>query len=253
MQVVYDVPARLPALLASGEAQAILVSSIEALRAPCRVADGIAIASRGDVQSVRLFSAKPFDQVTSIALDTSSMTSNALAQIALSGTRSAGFSPHQDRGLQPATPLKTIHHAPDLEAMLKMADACVLIGDNGMRAKADGLQVMDLGRMWTETTGLPFVWAVWVGQDGLTEELSHLLRHSSKWGREHLEAIIPSAAAETGFSLSETRTYLAEIMDYDLGPDHKAGLAEFGRRLVDLGLLENAETPEWIGSTVSAG
>lgn len=234
VHVIYDVPSRLPSLLASGVAQAILVSSIEALKAPCRVADGVAIASRGPVRSVRLFSSVPFDKIGRLALDPSSMTTNALAQVILA-----------DRyGVDP----ETISHAPDLPGMLAGADAGVLIGDAGMRQDATGLRVLDLGEAWADMTGLPFVWAVWLGGVGLTDELAGLLAHSAMWGRQHLEDVVPAAAEESGFTIEEARVYLSEIMDFDLGPEHKAGLEEFGRRLVEKGLLSLAHTPTWVGA-----
>lgn len=232
VHVVYDVPSRLPALLQDGLVQAILVSSIEALRTPFRVADGVAIASRGEVRSVRLFSKVPFADIDTLALDPSSMTTNALAQIVLADAYDA----------KPA--VKTF--ASDLDTMLRQCDAGILIGDAGMRQSSNGLHVLDLGQAWSDLTGLPFVWAVWLGGESLTPELAGLLRHAARWGRQHLEEIVPGAAEETGFSLAEARTYLAEVMDYDLGPEHKAGLAEFGRRLMARRLLAKVDEPEWV-------
>ena len=232
VQVVYDVPSRLPQLLEEGTVQAILVSSIEALRGPCRVADGVAIGSHGEVRSVRLFSKVPFERVTTVALDQSSMTTNALAQIVLADAY----------GVRPEVKL----FPPVLSEMLAETDAGILIGDAGMRQPANGLYVLDLGEAWSDLTGLPFVWAVWLGGDGLSPELAGLLRHAARWGRQHLEEIVPGAAEETGFTVTDARAYLAEVMDYDLGPGQKAGLAEFGRRLVAHGLLERIYEPSWV-------
>ena len=121
VSVVYDVPSQLPALLEAGEVQAILVSSIEALRHPdLHFADGVSICSQREVFSVRLFSKVPFGEIRRLALDASSMTSNALAQILLD----------QRFGVRPATTTLP----PDLDLMLAECDAGILIGDNGMRA-----------------------------------------------------------------------------------------------------------------------
>src|SRR5437762_3384223 len=120
VKVVYDVPSRLPALLASADVQAILVSSVEALRAPCRAVDGVSITTRGEVRSVRLFSKVSFKDIRTLALDQSSMTSNALALIVLNELFQA----------QP----ETYPASPDLPTMLASADAGILIGDAGMRA-----------------------------------------------------------------------------------------------------------------------
>ncbi|MGC5412947.1 MqnA/MqnD/SBP family protein, partial [Streptomyces sp. DT225] len=58
---------------------------------------------------------------------------------------------------------------PDLGLMMQEADAAVLIGDAALRANLHdaprlGLQVHDLGAMWKEWTGLPFVFAVWAAR-----------------------------------------------------------------------------------------
>ncbi len=50
--------------------------------------------------------------------------------------------------------------------MMQEADAAVLIGDAALRANLHdgprlGLEVHDLGQMWKDWTGLPFVFAVW--------------------------------------------------------------------------------------------
>lgn len=49
---------------------------------------------------------------------------------------------------------------------MQEAEAAVLIGDAALRANLHdaprlGLQVHDLGQMWKDWTGLPFVFAVW--------------------------------------------------------------------------------------------
>jgi len=84
VNVIYDVPSKLPQLLANGTVQAIMVSSIEALRNPGkRIAQGICIGTQKEVLSVRIFSKVPPKKIESLALDQSSMTSNALARIIL--------------------------------------------------------------------------------------------------------------------------------------------------------------------------
>src|SRR3954462_12551367 len=82
VEVVYDVPSRLPDMLADGEVQGIMVSCIEALRVPGkRAVDGVSISTQKEVLSVRLFSKVPPRMVRTVAFDESSMTSNALARV----------------------------------------------------------------------------------------------------------------------------------------------------------------------------
>ena len=57
--------------------------------------------------------------------------------------------------------------APDLDAMLARADAALIIGDNALFLDPQPpVRKIDLGALWTESTGLPFVYAVWAGWPG---------------------------------------------------------------------------------------
>ncbi len=234
VQVRYAVPSQLPAWLGSGEVHAILVSSIEALRRPgARVAAGVSISSQDAVESVRLFSRVPFEEIQTLALDQSSMTSNALAQILLA----------ERFGIKPiASPMP-----PDLDLMLASHDAGLLIGDNGMRADGDGLHVLDLGEAWHELTNLPFVWAMWLGQGGLEDELAELLQDAKIAGVADVESLIPEASERFAFNASVTRSYLTQTMDYDLTPDHLKGLEKFGSLCIVHGLLPSFTMPECVG------
>jgi chorismate dehydratase len=167
VKVIYDVPSKLPELLDSGRADAILVSSVDALRVPGRrMAEGVCIGSHGAVKSVRLFSKVPPKQIKSLALDQSSMTSNRLAQVVL----------RERYGIVP----EGKPELPDLAKMLETHDACVLIGDIGMTAPSDGLYVLDLGEEWRRLTGRPFVWAAWIGGERLTPDLVAWLYTASR-------------------------------------------------------------------------
>lgn len=256
VRVVYDVPSRLPVKLDSGEVDAILVSSFDALTVPCRrVAAGVCIGSRGAVKSVRLFSKVPFDQIQTLALDQSSMTSNALAQIVLA----------EAFGVRP----ETTRHAPSLETMLAETDACVIIGDAGMEASGEGLHVLDLGSAWHELTGKPFVWAAWVGGERLTPELATVLRAAANpaplgelgppesdfasqaeaWVAEwsptssveqsayesareaRLQQWIVAAQQKVGWPEPVIRDYFESVMEYAMDEDMLDGLREYARRL----------------------
>lgn len=244
VKVVTDVPSRLPALLDSGDVAAILVSSIEALRRPgARVAGGVGIISRGRVESVRLLSRVPFGEIRTLALDQSSMTSNLLAQIVLAETWA----------VRPAVQPEP----PDLDVMLSRHDACVLIGDIGMQADGSGLHDLDLGEAWTDLTGLPFVWAMWLGHEGLTPGLTADLAgalEASGLGADRAgawdEDFLAWAVAESGWDPRVARRYLLETMHFRLDEPALAGLREFASRASALGLAGALSAPEVVGSRV---
>ena len=63
---------------------------------------------------------------------------------------------------------------PDLGAMLREADAAVVIGDTALRATFIdgprlGLSVLDLGAAWHEMSGLPMVFALWAARRDYAE------------------------------------------------------------------------------------
>lgn len=232
VKVIYDVPSKLPALLDSGQAQAILVSSIDALRTPNRViADGVCIGSNGPVQSVRLFSRVPFGLIQTLALDASSMTSNRLAQILL----------QENYGARP----QTLTMPPDIEQMLDVCDACVLIGDTGMTAQYPGARILDLGESWTDTTGLPFVWALWTGtQTSLTPQLVQLLNHAYSQSVNPDQSIksklIQDAARTANWELQTTNAYLHNCIQFPLTTNAQKGLESYKQKLLANHLIPDA-------------
>lgn len=262
VRVVYDVPSKLPQLLDDGSADAVLASSIEALTVPNRkIAGGLCIASNGPVLSVRLFSKVPPQKIQSLALDQSSLTSNALAMIVLA----------ERYGTDP----KSESCPPDLDEMLRSHDAGILIGDLGMRAEGKGLHVLDLGEEWTKLTGLPFVWALWIGSGKLTPELAGMLNvarvmsclgapsSSAPSDRQKnlirkllgpfefdqlIEARkqneISAISAETGWTFEEVKRYLLQTIIFDLGEKELQGLKRFQALLQSLGFEQARHFPE---------
>lgn len=227
VEVIFDVPARLPELLDSGKCQAVMASSFEVLRSPNRCfASGVCIGSDGPAESVRLFSKVPFEQIRSLALDQSSLTSNHLALVLLAESYGVDL-----------MSLDTEVLAPDLDMMLASKDACILIGDIGMTASGEGYHVMDLGEEWTNLTTLPFVWAVWVGTSDLDSSLVGELNKALDLGLANLPELIEEACKRSGWTESSASHYLGSTMKYWLDERALAGLLEYQRLLHKRGLL----------------
>ena len=225
VEVVYDVPSRLARMVEAGEVGCAMVSSVELFRhADWRAVPGIAIASTGKVLSVRLFSKVPVDRVRSVALDTSSLTSSALVRVLFA------------RWWQ-ATPCYK-PAAPHLEAMLQQADAALLIGDKGMMACSEGLFVVDLGEEWYRWTGLPFVWALWLGRvESVNARSEEVLHRAREWGLAHLETIVQQEAKRLNIDESLIRHYLRDIMQYEMTDAHEQALNRFAHECKQLGLV----------------
>jgi chorismate dehydratase len=228
----FDVPSKCAELLHEGAIDLGLIPSIEYLRGPADaphtycIVPQIAIASRGAVASVALFTRKPIGAVRSIALDTSSRTSVALVRVLCA--RHFRIRPvFQSRG-------------PDLDSMLDVCDAALLIGDAALFSDAAGVDKIDLGQIWTEMTGLPFVYAFWAGRSGaLVPADVQTLQVARDEGVRRVEEI-----ARTYFSDPRQQAvgarYLRDNIKYDLGEEERAGLELFFRYAAEAGAVPAA-------------
>lgn len=223
--VEFILPSQLAPRLEPGELAAGLVSAVAWVRRPQLVyAPGISVACDGPVRSVRVFSQVPVSKIKRVALDTSSLTSVTLTRILL----------EERFGLTP----EYVPMAPELGSMLESCDAALLIGDKGYRDYDKGLLALDLGEIWKEWTGLPFVFALWIGRsDLLTPELCGYLLTAKEWGTTHLDEIAARRAQEHGESLARAAAYFSEAIIYDLGTREEQGLRLFAEKVRAHGLI----------------
>ena len=128
--------------------------------------------------------------------------------------------------------------------MLAVCDAAILSGDKGMMADGSGLHVMDLGREWREMTGLPFVWALWVGGEGLTPELSGYLADAERWGAEHIAEVVAETVPQCGWGFEDCDRYLRHTMNYQITEAHLAGLSKYRELLLKHGFIPRLPFPE---------
>src|SRR5665213_747179 len=223
--LVLDVPSRLADLLAAGDLDVALIPAIEYFRAGCySVVPGVAIATRGPVLSVTLFSRTPWDQIRRVALDAGSRTSAALTQILL----------RKRYGVYPENmPLPLDRGAEDVDA-----DAVLLIGDRAMRACLPGFaHAYDLGQEWYDWTGLPFVYAVWAVRVGVDlAGVDAALIEAKRRGVARAGLIAQQEAPRLGLDAGFCRRYLANILHFDLGPREQAGLHHYYTLACELGL-----------------
>jgi chorismate dehydratase len=237
-ELLLDVPSRLADLLAADQLDVALIPVIEYFRAGnYSIVPNIAIASRGPVLSVTLFSRVPWNGIRRIALDEGSRTSAALAQILL----------RNRHGVHPeVVPLPLSQSAEDADA-----DAVLLIGDRAMRACLSGFaHAYDLGQEWHDWIGLPFVYAVWAVRPGaelgpVAEALAEAKRRGCARCGEIAQHEAPQLRLDAGFC----RRYLANIIHFDLGPREQAGLHHYYMLACELGLARRGVNLEFYGRT----
>jgi chorismate dehydratase len=231
VDLILDLPSRLADRLAANDLDVALIPVIEYLRAGTyALVPDIAIATRGPVLSVTLFSKLPWKEIRSVALDEGSRTSAALVQMIF--RRRYGVSPSVQQ-----LPIDA-----DPEAMA--TDAVLLIGDRAMHACLAGHPyAYDLGEEWTEWTGLPFVFAVWAVRPGVPlDRVTQALQDSKRLGLANIGAIAEQEAPRLGLGAGFCRRYLTNVIRYDLGPRELAGLKRFGEWAGELGLIDRKES-----------
>jgi chorismate dehydratase len=212
----FQIPAKCADQVASGAADIGIIPCFELTRQELEIIPGTGIACHGPVRSILLVSAHPASQIKRLAVDSSSRTSVELARVLLS--RRFAVEP------------EFIPHVPDLDAMLRIADAALIIGDPALRIEPTLLpyHVYDLGAEWVEMTGLPMVFAVWAGRRGLiTPQVEAAFQESCRYGRERIEEIAAVEAPRREFSPDLVRRYLTQHIVHELGPKDYEGMELF--------------------------
>jgi chorismate dehydratase len=213
----FDPPSKCATLLHEGAIDLGLIPSVEAVGKPdYRIVDEIGVISEGPVASVALFASRPTTAIRSIALDSSSRTSAVLIKILCA----------QWFDIEP----KFVTLPPDLGAMLKRADAALLIGDLALSTDADaaGVDKVDLGEEWTAMTGLPFVWAFWAARAPVLEPpVIDALKQARDEGTANLDAIAAAYGGDDEERVERAIDYLRNNVRYVLDDAARSGLRKF--------------------------
>ncbi len=214
----FGLPSECADRLASGAADIGLAPSIEMARQGMEFVPGTGIACHGAVRSILLVTKVPLEKIRTLAADTSSRTSVALARIILS--RRYGAAP------------RMAPHAPDLPAMLEAADAALIIGDPALRVDPAQLPmaVYDLGAEWAEMTSLPMVFAVWSGRkEANPAGMEAAFVESCRFGRARIEEIARREGPARSMSEALAQDYLERNIVNELGEREYEGLRLFIR------------------------
>lgn len=230
-------PADLAEMIVASELEVAPIPAIEYARHADELVllPDIAISSDGDVQSILLISKVPVENLSGrvVALAANSRTSQVLARILL------------ERYWQ-VTP-EYVMMPPDLPAMLRDADAALLIGDEALREHwhpTHDLIDYDLGRAWKQWTGLPMVYAVWAVRRSFAEsqpdtvaQISGALTASLDYCRCHLSEIAEYAARWEPFKPAQFRSYF-DALEFRYGSPYREGMRRFLSEAVEIGQLD---------------
>lgn len=236
-EMISRVPAELNRMLSTGELDVSAISSFSYGQF-CRdyiLLPGLSVGSIGRVYSILLFMKEPLDRKKPkrISVTTTSATSVNLLKIIMA--------------MRFECEPEYIPAAPNLQEMLKDADAALLIGDPAIAASwnCEGLHVLDLGELWHEWTGLGMTYAVVAARRSAADEYGTSLRavyqglHDSKEELlRHPESLVTRACGMLGGESDYWRTYFRSLQ-YDFGDKLQAGLALYFRYAKELQLLKH--------------
>jgi len=263
----YDLAFTMPSLCAEalrrGEADVAIIPAIEYQRIPGLVAlPGMAVAAKGPVRSILVLAKQPIERARRIALDVYSRSSAALVRLLCA--RRWHIHP------------EFFEAHPNPAAMLRDADAALVIGDPALRVAVrmdelaekrsavefccagdpdalpvPGLQTLflyDLAHEWREMTGLPCVLAIWAARRdsvGAAPALVADFLASKEYGLARLEEIAEAASLKLEMPAPALERYLRENIDFSLDEANLAGLDLYYRLAAASGLIERVQPLEF--------
>ncbi len=225
--VDYTLPSACAEALRTGTADIGIIPVIALPAIPdLLVLPDISIASKRSVRSILLVSKVPVEEIQTVAADTSSRTSVALARVLF--CRWFGG------------PRRFVPMDPDLDAMLARCDAALLIGDPALTVDRARYLTYDLAEEWHRATGKPMVFAVWaVRAQAARPELARIFRDSRDHGLQpdSLRQIAREWAPRVGIPEEGVISYLTQNIDYSLDAENLEGLDLFYRYATDCGVI----------------
>jgi len=231
-------PSECAARVATGSADIGLVPIAALATAPgLHILPGCAIASKGRVRSLLMVrrANHPLASLRTVAADTASRTTLAYARILF------------HKWGNPAVPF--LPAAADLDAMLQIADAAILIGDPALLAleeranryerTGEDLAYHDLAAEWGAQTGLPFVSAVWAmaGRGPVDRVIANDFIQSRDHGLQNIETLVAEWSRKIPLSEQTLRDYLNTNIHYTLDTDCLEGMRVFFRMAAECGVL----------------
>ena len=253
----HGVPSKLNKMLRGGKLDISPSSSIEFLRNKDKylILPWFSVSSAGPIYSIRLFSKLPLHKLggKEIALSSDSETSNVLLKIILEEFLSlkCKFSSTSQRKVEDIlSTFSAVLHIGDT-AMIEAKKIASRVKSQESRKERNKdnskrqipksklltpnseLYIYDLGELWYEYTGLPFVFALWIVTKKAIAEKKELIRKLSadliearKYASRKFKSIAKEAPQKKWLSEKELVDYW-NIISYDFTEKHLEGLRLF--------------------------
>lgn len=182
-EINYATPAECARMLISRQTNIALAPvAILAFDPQLHIITPFCLSTNRTVDSVKLYSVKPVEEIQSVVLDYQSVSSVSLLKI-----------------LMRYYWKKEIHYVPGYEGYEKNmpADAMLVIGDRTFALNGKYPYEYDLATEWFRYYGKPFVFAAWISNISLTHQQIQELNNALEYGLTHLDEVIEDAIRHT--------------------------------------------------------
>ena len=171
------------------------------------------IGANGKVDSVKLYSHVPLNEIKTVTLDYQSKSSITLTKVLFKFFWKINV-PYLDA-------------KPGFENEIKDTNAAVVIGDRTFSLNGKFKYEFDLADEWKKFTGLPFVFAAWVSTEKLPEDFIKEFNSVLKHGVTNISKAVDDDYAVKNLSKEKTLEYLSERINYNLDADKRKALDLF--------------------------
>jgi chorismate dehydratase len=229
LDLILDVPSRLLPGLRDNRFDIALLPVIDYQRLDnLTIVPAGGIGCDGPTLTVRIFSRVPIEKIKTLACDTDSHTSVALARIIL--------------GEQFATHPRFIDL---LDKDDRPVEARLLIGDKVVCEEPPGYEhQLDLGSAWKTLTDMPFVFATWMARDGIDlRDLPQRLEQAKRNGLSNVREIVNKYAVSRGWPAGIAHQYLTSYLKFDVGPAHLKAIEKFHQLAHHYQIIERPPLP----------
>ncbi len=171
------------------------------------------IGANGKVDSVKLYSEVPLDQIKTVTLDYQSKSSITLTKVLFKFFWKL--------------PVHYVDAKPGFENEIKDANAAVIIGDRTFGLSGKYSYEFDLAEEWKKYAGLPFVFAAWVSTERLDPSFIAQFNTALKQGVDNIIQAVEDDYHVKTLSKENTIEYLTHRIDYKLDEEKRKALELF--------------------------
>jgi chorismate dehydratase len=171
------------------------------------------IGAEGKVDSVKLYSDVPIEEISNVTLDYQSLTSITLVKILFKfyWKKTVNF----------------LEAKPGFENEINGVNAAVIIGDRTFGINGKHPYEIDLAEAWKNFTGLPFVFAAWVTTKQLPSDFIDEFNKVLGYGIQNIPDAVRDNSAGSGLPENEILSYLTEKINYNLDTPKLKALETF--------------------------